>query len=172
MRMRIWLGLLISLIAGPTAAQAKPDFTGQWVLVTPRDGATDAARELSVRQWLEHTTSVRGVPIDLPHVAIERQLPSGVRAESYQIGIVGGMTGGSPAGANVPSWSTRYAVRWDGDRLVIETASYSGSTPASGPHTEHDEVWALDAQGRLVMTVTDRGSSTELRTTEFTYRRP
>ena len=93
MRVRnCWLGLLISLSAGLTAAQEKLDFTGQWVLVTPRD-AGDAARGLSVRQWFEHTTSVRGLPTDIPHVAIERQFQDGVRSESYQIGIVGGILG-------------------------------------------------------------------------------
>jgi hypothetical protein len=168
MRMRIWLGLLVSLIAGTTAAQEKPDFTGVWVLVAPRDGAMDAAPELSVRQWLEHTTSVRGVAVDIPHVAIERHFQSGVRSESYTIGIVGGS---GSAGANVPTVTTEYAVKWDGDRLVIETSRYSGPTRESGPHSEHDEVWSLDAQGTLGMTVTDRGSGTESRTTQLTYRK-
>jgi hypothetical protein len=169
MRMRIWLGLLVSLIAGTTAAQEKPDFTGGWVLVAPRDGAVDAAPELLVRQWLEHKTSVRGVPVDIPHVAIERQFQTGVRSESYTIGIVGGTTGRS-AGANI-SVTTQYAVKWDGDRLVIETVRYSGPTRESGPYSEHDEVWSLDAQGTLLMTVTDRGSRTGPRTTQLTYRK-
>jgi hypothetical protein len=171
MRVRIWLSLLISLTAGITAAQDKPDFTGQWVLLTPRD-AGDAARGLSVRQWLEHRTSVRGVQIDIPHVAIDRQFQNGVRSESYQIGIVGGIAGGLYAGANVPRRSTRYAVRWDGDRLVIETGRYSGPTREAGSYSEHVEVWSLDASGRLVMAVTDRGSGSSPRTTELTYRRP
>jgi hypothetical protein len=170
MRTRIWLGLLVSVIAGPTAAQEKPDFTGEWVLMAPYGGAMDAAPELSVRQWLEHKTSVRGVPIDIPHVTIERQFQTGVRSESYQIGIVGGMTSGSIS-ANVPGVRTQYAVKWDGDRLVIETGRYSGPTRESGPYSEHDEVWSLDAQGTLVMTVTDRGSGTETRTTQLTYRK-
>ena len=170
MRMRIWLGLLVSLIAGTTAAQEKPDFTGEWILVTPRDGATDAAAELSVRQWLEHKTSVRGVPIDIPHVAIERQFQTGARSESYQIGIVGGVTSGS-AGANFPGVRIQYRVKWDGDRLVIETGRYAGPTRESGPYSEHDEVWSLEAQGTLVMTVTDRASGTESRTTQLTYRK-
>ena len=111
MRMRPWLGLLISLTAGPAAAQEQPDFTGQWVLETPVAADIDAARELSVRQWFEHATSVRDVPIDIPHVTIERHFPSGLRSESYQIGISGGMTGGLAAGGSVPSWSTRYACQ-------------------------------------------------------------
>jgi hypothetical protein len=170
MRMQVWLGLLVSVIAGTAVAQEKPDFTAEWILVAPRDGAMDAAPELSVRQWLEHETSVRGVPIDIPHVAIERLFQTGARSESYQIGIVGGVTGGS-AGANFPGVRTQYRVKWDGDRLVIETGRYSGPTRESGPYSEHDEVWSLEAQGTLVMTVTDRGSGTEPRTTQLTYRK-
>jgi hypothetical protein len=132
----------------------------------------DAAQELSVRQWLEHTTSVRGAPIDIPHVAIERQFQTAVRSESYQIGIESGTISGFAPRANVPSVSTRYAVNWDGDRLVIETGKYSGPTREQGPYSEHDEVWSLDPEGRLLMTVTDRGSGTEPRTTQLTYRRP
>jgi hypothetical protein len=43
---------------------------------------------LSVRQWLEHATSVRGLPIDIPHVAIERQFQTALRSESYQIVVI------------------------------------------------------------------------------------
>jgi hypothetical protein len=171
MRVPIWLSLLILLGVGITAAQEKPDFTGQWVLLTPRD-AGDAAPRLSVRQWLEHKTTVRGAPIDIPHVAIERQFQNGMRSERYQIGIVGGMAGGLAAGAGVQSWTTRYAVKWDSERLVIETGRYSGPTRESGPYSEHDEVWSLDASGRLVITVTDRDSGSSPRTIVLTYQRP
>ena len=168
MRMRIWLGLLISLTAGTTSAQEKPDFTGRWVLVTSTDGATNVASAMSVRQWFEHTASVRGVPIGLPNIEIDRQFQTGVRSESHQIGVEGGMTTVS-AGVNVPRVRTRYAVKWDGDRLVVETGRYSGPTQESGRYSEHDEVWSLDKKGRLVLTVTDRGSGTEPRTTQLIY---
>jgi hypothetical protein len=176
MRMRIWLGLLVSLTAGTTAAQEKPDFTGEWVLVAPRDGAMDSAPALSVRQWLEHATSVRGVPIDIPHVAIERDFPTGARSERYTIGtsggVAGGVTSGSVRGATPSvSVSTRYAVKWDDERLVIETGRYSGPSPEAGPYSEHHEVWSLDVEGSLVMTVTDRAPHAEPRTTVLTYRR-
>jgi hypothetical protein len=157
--------------SGTPAARAKPDFTGQWVLVTPPEAAGDAAPELSVRQWFEHTTSVRGDPIDLPRVTIERQFQGGVRSETYRIGVIEGTVGGVAAGVSVPSWQTRFAVKWDGDRLVIETGRYFGSPREKGPYSEHGEVWDLDPQGRLVMTITDRDSTTESRTIELTYRK-
>lgn len=155
---------------GTTAAQEKPDFTGQWVLVTLPEAAGDAAAELSVRQWFEHATSAPGVPFEIPHVTIERQFKSGARSETYRFGT-GGTVGGITAGASVPGWRTLYTVKWDGNRLVIETGRYFGSPHEKGPYSEHGEVWALDPRGRLVMTITDRDSTTESRTTELTYRK-
>jgi hypothetical protein len=56
--------------------------------------------------------------------------------------------------------------------LVIETGVYSGPTRESGPYAEHEELWSLDSEGVLHITVTDRGSGTEPKTTNLTYRRP
>ena len=103
------------------------------LLVWPKPQCVGMVSKREIRG--SKTTSVRGVPFDIPHVVIERQFQDGVRSESYQIDMAGGITGGVTAGASVPSWSIRYAVRWDGDQLVIETGRYSGPTPESG-HTQ------------------------------------
>jgi hypothetical protein len=91
-------------------------------------------------------------------LTVERRLPSGVRSESYEIGTEGILGSVAP-------------FKWNGNRLVIETGSYSGTTRDAGPYREHDEVWSLEAQGRLLITVTDRGSSLGPSTTDLTYRR-
>jgi hypothetical protein len=80
--------------------------------------------------------------------------------------------GGVAGNGRGPNTHTRFSVRWDGDTLVIETGSYTGPTRDSGPYSEHEEIWSLDAQRRLAMTVTDRGSGTESKTVRLTYRRP
>ena len=54
---------------------------------------------------------------------------------------------------------------------MIETGNYSGPTRESGPYTEHAEVWWLDAEGRLVIKVTDRSSGAESTTRTLTYQR-
>ncbi len=68
----------------------------------------------------------------------------------YQIGVEGGGVGpvfptgrGTGPDTNIPR--TRFSVRWEGNRLVIETGNYSGPTREAGPYPEHVEVWQLDA---------------------------
>lgn len=174
MRMRIWLGLCVSLIAGAVSAQQKPDFTGEWVLVTSSNGATDAAPALSVRHWFEHATSPRGVPVDIPHLAIERRFGTDVKSEHYQIGLSGGVVGGVAGGVvpgSVSGWSTQHSVKWDGNTLVISTGSYSGPAREAGPYSERDEAWSFAAPDILVITVTERSAGAGPRTVQFRYRR-
>jgi hypothetical protein len=161
MRMGLWLCVPLFLVAGTIAAEGKPDFSGRWVLVNAAESASAAARGLVVRESFEAPVTV---------MTVERRLENGVRSDTYRIGLSGGLVGGTAADGR--GTATRFSVTWDGDKLVIETGSYSGPTRESGPYSEHNEVWSLDSQGRLVITVTDRGTATELRTNQLTYRRP
>ena len=176
MRTPLLLCVVVLLIAAGAAAQDKPDFSGQWVLATPSDSASTVALELIVHQSIVRQ-SVRGDAITpfFKTLTVERRLPSGVRSESYEIGtegILGSVApGGEAPGPKRQSPQTRVSVKWNGNRLVIETGSYSGTTRDAGPYREHDEVWSLEAQGRLLITVTDRGSSLGPSTTDLTYRR-
>ena len=163
MRMRLCLVVLVSVIVGTAAAQGKPDFLGRWVLVSPDDVAEDVARELVVRESFEAPVTV---------MRVERRSKAEVRSDRYQVGLVGGTVGGIGEGGRNSNARTVFSVAWRGDTLVIETGNYSGSIEEPGPYSEHGETWSLDAQGRLVMTVTDRASGTEPRTIQLTYRRP
>jgi len=168
---------LLLLVAATLAGQDKPDFSGRWVLESPADPAADIARSLTVRQSIVRTTA-RGTPMQpfFGDLTVERELPTGLRSDTYQIGVVGGVVGGvdrtgRAAGPGGQSRQTRFSVRWNEDRLVIETGTYSGPTRESGPYTEHMEVWSLDAGKRLLVTVTDRRSGAEPVTRTLTYRR-
>lgn len=172
-----WCLVLLLLIAASVRAQDKPDFSGHWVLENPQEFTSDIARALTVRQSIEGSTA-RGTPMEpfFSDLTVEREFSTGARSESYQIGVVGGVVGGVDragpgAGPDGHSPQTRFAVRWDGNRLVIETGTYSGPTRESGPYTEHTEAWSLDAQSRLVITLTDRRSGGESATRTLTYRR-
>jgi hypothetical protein len=153
-------------MAAGAAAQDTADFLGHWVLLNPSDVASDIAQELTVRQSFERHVNV---------ITIERRATSGVRSETYTIGTVGGVVGGlvsrsgRGSGPDGQIMETRFSTKWDGNRLVIQTGSYSGPTLESGPYTEHDEVWSLDPEGRLSITVTDRSSDAEPRTANLTY---
>jgi hypothetical protein len=165
-----WCVVLLPLVGASPAAQDKPDLSGVWVLQDPPQPGVGIAPSLTVRQPLRRT-NVRGEPMPpaFLELTVERHFTSGTKTERYYIGTVGGTVGGiADRRGSAPS---RFSVRWDGDRLRIETGSYSGPTRDSGPFTEHDEVWSLDEQGRLLISVVDRRSGGEPATRTLTYRR-
>jgi hypothetical protein len=160
---------LVLLVAHVTWAQDKPDFSGNWILVSPRDPPDDAARTLIVRETFTRA-SVKGTPVDPPliRLAVERRLNTSVRSDLYTIGTVGGTVGNTGPGGQTEQ--TRSSTGWDGDSLVIHI-TYSGRPVDAGAESEHTELWSLDAHDALSLTVTDWRPGTEARTTSLLYRR-
>ena len=168
MRVSLWLLLLTSLVAVVVTAQEKPDFSGSWVLKDPPRSTVDIPRVLTIRQPLR-TTTARGEPMPPAFIdlTVEKHFESEVRTDTYQIGTEGstgtfGVRGGSRS-------SSRFSVRWDGDRLRIETKTYP--TSDTSLYTEHEEVWWLDELGNLLITVVERRSDSDAETRTLTYRR-
>jgi hypothetical protein len=64
--------------------------------------------------------------------------------------------------------SSRYSCRAS---LIIRTGKYSGPPQQSAPYAEHEERWAFDPIGRLLITVTDRSSGSQVTSAVLTYRR-
>ena len=175
MRHKGWLSILAMLVAGTVAAQDKPDFSGRWILETSAGPGPDGARALTVRQAVARP-NVYGAPMPpfFKELSVDRQFGTDVRTETYQIGVEGGMVSGiSPANRGIaPEFSqTRFSVRWDDNRLVIDTGIYSGRTRDAGPYTEHTEMWQLDAAGKLIVSTTDRRSGIASTTKTLTYRK-
>ncbi len=176
MRQKGWLSILSMLVAATVTAQDKPDFSGRWILETSSRAGPDVARSLTVRQPVVRT-NVYGAPMPqfFKELSVERQFVTDVRTETYQIGVEGGIVGGVlPANRGtapaVNASRTRFSVRWEDNRLVIDTGSYSGRTREAGPYTEHVEVWQLDVVDRLIVSITDRGSGIASTTKTLTYR--
>jgi oligogalacturonide lyase len=164
----------VEVARGPQ--QSRPDFSGNWTLTSPIDAPASIARELIVRQWVERRTSVKGVPVESIHVTIQRQSKTGLRSDSYEIGLQGGIVGGvEPTGRGSgplgESPQTRFSTTWDNHRLVIETSGYSGSSRESGPYSARKEVWSLDTDDVLVLRVSEAFSGAEPVATTLTYRR-
>jgi hypothetical protein len=169
--------LLASLIVGPAAAQGPPDFSGRWVLTSANEAGPSAATQLTVSQSAVRTNG-RGTAISPPFVTlvVQRRFATAVRSEKYSIGVVGGLVGGIDRngrgpGPNGESLQTRFSTRWDGDRVVIETASYSGRTWESGQYTERDEIWWLNDENTLYVEVTERASGAADWTATLVYAR-
>src|SRR5262245_41231204 len=159
--------ILLMAIPMAVAAQDKPDFSGGWVLVSSSTPDPSAAQTLTVRQTVTRT-NVRGGLMQpfFGTLIVKRQFAGRATTDTYQIGVQGGIVGGGIA-------ETRHSVRWEGNRLVIETGSYSSPGPArsDGPYSERTEEWQLDAAGRLVLSVTERRSGAQEVSNTLTYQK-
>src|SRR5262245_20426117 len=152
------------------SAQDRPDFSGDWILVNRSDApAANAAQSITVHESFKYE-SVRGTPVDPPLITllVERRINGTVHSELYTVGTITGTVGGTVFGRQREQ--TRLSTTWDGDRLVIEVR-YAGRPVDAGAFSEHKEVWSLDAQGALLLTVTDNAPGTEPTTTDLIYRR-
>ena len=152
-------------IPNAVAAQDNPDFSGRWVLVSSSTPDPAAAQTLTVRQTVTRT-NVFGRRIEpfFSALIVERQFGDRAATDTYQIGVQGGAVGGGGA-------ESRHSVHWEGNRLVIETGSYSGPARRDGPYSEHIEEWQVDAAGRLVLSVTDRRSGAQETSSTLTYQK-
>jgi hypothetical protein len=159
-----WLSSLSILVVATVAAQTQPDFTGQWALIRSDGAGADVARTLTVRQPIVRT-NVYGAPMEpsFLRITIERQFANSTRADTYLIGARGGTVSGAIAGSGR---STSVFARWEDNRLVIDTGSFS-----EGVSTGRTEVWRYDAAGMLIVAVSERSSNADSRTTVATYRR-
>ena len=171
MRHALCTGFLIFAAVAVTTAQDRPDFSGTWILVSPNPAPSNAPQTLVVEASFRRQ-SVRGTPINPPLVTltVSSRFGNAIRSDIYTVGTIGGVVGGLPEKGrpdNGPRTSSRYSTRWDGDKLVVDLANYADGKLTS----EHGEVWSLDGQGTLSITVTDHIVGDPATTTNLVYRR-
>ena len=163
MRIHLVVYALVLSFVDVASAQGRADFSGTWILAASNPAASDVGDRLIVRESFVYE-SVRGTPRPSPMttIAIDRYLARGIRADSYQIGIIGGFV--------TNQVRIRVATRWDDGRLVIETSAL-GRPEDAGSLSEHREVWTLDARDSLSIVVTDRRAAGDPTTATLVYRR-
>lgn len=98
---------------------------------------------------------------------VERRLPAGTRSRKYLLGVEGGSVSGIPAYERV---ETRESATFVGHTLVIATSRWSGAAADLHPEERRDEIWEIDADGKLVVTITEQDGTRKSQTT-LTYRR-
>jgi len=127
---------------------------------------------MSVRQSLVRA-NVYGEPMKpyFKDIVIDREFDSGGRSETYPIGVVGGIVPGLNVHGVVDGPRRDWQVTWDGNTLVFESGSYTAESPGTGVWSERRETWSLEADGRLRVTISTRGSSDPSRTVTLMYRR-
>ena len=119
-------------------AQQKPNFSGRWVVVSPKEGAgqeqviTQTDKTLTTQHAAEGPAHKMTYQLD----GVERRLA--LPSHGSEITIL------------AKAW-------WDADRIVITSnASYP-----NGMKTQSREVWSLDAQGQLIVDTSDTGPGGE-----------
>jgi hypothetical protein len=148
--------LLVLSLAAVVAAQDKPDFSGRWELIAAVPSRADAASRLTVRQPIARA-NVLGAPMKptFTTLTVERAFGDRATTETLQVGVQGGIMGEG-------GLRTRFSVGWEDDSLVI----------ASGTETnEHREVWALDPDGLLIITMTETEAGHDSTSKRLIYRR-
>jgi hypothetical protein len=160
------MALAPGTLGAQAPAQDKPDFSGHWMLVSPRKSNDSIARELTVRR----TSNELDAPSGVLHVERRFGNSGNIESESLLIGVRSGTVNGISPGSTqaFPSTSSRVSVTWNGSRLVIEKSSYSGP----GTAAQHVEEWSLTGKNTLLITMTDRiRGSLQPKTVTVSYRR-
>jgi hypothetical protein len=138
------VGLLVGL--GGLAAQEKPSFAGRWVLVSP---AESAGQEQIVTQ--------DGTTLTAEHAAEGHGHKSVYRLDGTESRNVLASHGSEIVTLSKASWTS--------DRLTIE----SHTTYPDGRKLHATAVWSLDAEGRLLIELTERGMRPSPTSTKLLY---
>jgi len=128
MRRGVLVGIVIACASWMVFAQAKPNFTGTWIVVTPAEGAGQ-------EQELRHTATT----LSKGHASEG----SGHHA-TYKLDGTESRNEITSHGEPIVTLSK---ALWDGDKVVITSAT----TYPDGRKLQTKETWSLDSTGRLVI---------------------
>ena len=159
------------LATGAVAGEGRPDFSGRWILETPRAPDPAIPRTVSVRQSPRAESPGGNSVRDFQEIVVVREFTTGARADAYRIGVQGGTVSGIAGGKSPTGRQTFLGVAWDGGTLVIDTGDYPGRGAPRGRWEERREVWSLDREGLLHVVVSLKSSTDHPKTTTATYRR-
>jgi hypothetical protein len=167
---RLWCAvILFSLIVGPLAAQHQQLF-GRWLLEPGQDSVSAAPQTVTVRQSLTRTMERGPMKPFFRDITIERAFKTGIRSETYQIGVAGEQLP-SVKEDGTPNRVIDHFVRFEGQSLIIESGSELNKTPKSDGRQEHREAWEIEPDGRLKLTITTRTANAPPETVTYMYRR-
>ncbi len=155
--MRIRINLLAAIILAASvglAAQAKPDFSGDWVLARDRSSQTmSGSVVVSVSGLLgDKFTAVQDaktLSLTITVAALGRDIKAVYNLDGSESKNLNPVGGGQP---DEPIFSR---TSWDGSRLVIETR---GSTLVNGKPLETKRVIWIDSEGFLTIERSAEGS--------------
>jgi hypothetical protein len=157
MRVRPTLVLVpcaVLLLAGsvPTSGQARPNFSGEWSLLSPAEPPAETPRALSV----EH---------DATHLSITKTIGDRLEKVEHRLNpsTVGGTVGAGGGHTFAGIW-------WFGDILRFDNGSYSTPLGTPGKYSERSEAWSIDDKGLLNIQITRASDQSRSRVT-LVYRK-
>jgi hypothetical protein len=133
------VGLLC--IVATASGQSKPDFSGRWVVVSPPDVA---GQERDVRH-------------DATTLSTSHPSEGGGHGAVYKLDGSESRNALASHGNEIVSIST---ASWTRDRLTVRTTT----TQPDGRRSDQTQVWSLDAEGRLVIEVTETWRNSSMKT--------
>ena len=154
---------VVGLSGSFTAAQAKPDFSGEWVLVRASNDTSPAPTRMIIHQAAGDPRAA----VPMVTLTVERGFSGRAVSNTYVVGVQGGFVGGGLQGTGS---NTSYDTVWEGRSLVFSTPATT-TTNGQVSHTGRREVWTLTAQGELRVTITEEATGVEPRTTGLVYQR-
>jgi hypothetical protein len=170
MPLTLAFGLLLALGGlAQEPAQEKPDFSGEWILVSPSEPPAGTARKLTVAH-------------DAASVRITRVSESGSASAAYELNPAAGTVSGT-SGTDAARASTTSKGKWTGSSLTLDdTTCRRLVTVRSAPSIrlsdaeaceERSEVWSAGPKpGLLTIEITTRGPEKRVSSATFVYRRP
>lgn len=161
MRGRIGLGMGLVLLTTLARAQARPDFSGEWVLARDRSSQTYQGAVLTSVTGLlgeKFTAKQDARTLTLTIAAIGREITVAYNLDGTESR---NLNPGGPGQPDEPIFST---TAWDGTRLVIHTR---GTTLVNGKPIVSRRVMWIDADGLLTIERSSEGQPT----TRSVYRR-
>jgi hypothetical protein len=156
--MRLLRRLVVSVLAGAViAAQAPPDFSGEWVLSQERSTQTRTGLSVTSVSGLlgEKFTAkqdAQTLTLDISLAALGRPIRAVYNLDGTESRNMN--PGGAPGQPDEPIVST---AAWDGDRLVIQTR---GTALVDGRPLETRRVLWIGADSRLTIERTSEGQPT------------
>lgn len=151
-----------ALVVATGSAQNKADFSGYWILESPRAADAHTPAVLGVRQVMRIDTARTAPPI-LEQLAVERRFPQRIVWSSHRITAPGQSL---EPGGDTQFWSGQ----WARDRLILDSRSHDHDSGSVVDFVERHEEWRLSA-GRLYVTSSIGGTRVQARKIAARYRR-
>ena len=158
MPITVALCLLLTSFQAGVVAQDKPNFLGEWILVSPSEPPAGTARTFTVAH---EAASIR----------ITRMTDSGLESASYTIDLAttsGAVTGTSGTVGTL----TKNQALWAGRSLEFNDNNCRSQRDGIETCVQRSEVWSLGKTGLLSIERTTFGPGKRVSKATFIYRKP